>query len=237
MRKIINTLCAALLVASIAGITSAQSGTAPTNSNTAMTAIASQDTGEKRVPLAEQPVAPDVAGRAALAGRLRTATTALAGTMDAPIRDVRLVIENRSPNFYTYVSGWATFYDAEGVRCGEGLFKLDALAPNESAETDTPGLRLTCTPATWRIAAINLLTRTSDTAKPNELAPGGTSTQNATTTAAPASATITTNAPAAAVMPPLVININGKTLPLQLDNPLDIKVGKERMKIVVSAAP
>ena len=35
----------------------------------------------------------------------------------------------------------------------------------------------------------------------------------------------------------LEININGKTLPLQLGNPIDVVVGKERVLIVVQPAP
>ncbi len=211
----------------------AQGGATQTPSPAA-TVAPSQDAGERRVPLTEQAIALDTAGRAALAGRLRTGTNAtLNGSLDAPIRNVRLVVENRSLNFFTYVSGFATFYDAEGVRCGEGLFKLDALAANESAETDTPGLRLTCAPATWRIVATNLLTRTTDAAKPNDplLAPNATpaSTQTASTSS--------TIQPPPAAVPPLMIDINGKTLPVQLGNPLDIKIGNERLRIVVSAAP
>ncbi|MBC7909585.1 MAG: hypothetical protein H7Y30_03735, partial [Pyrinomonadaceae bacterium] len=128
--------------------------------------IYAQQTGEQRVPLQEQPVAVDAEGRTALAGRLRT--TDLKGALDSPVTNIRLVIENRSQFFYNYISGWATFYDGEGVRCGEGLFKLDALAVGEAAETDTPGLRLKCAPATWRIVATNLLTRAGDTAKPSQ---------------------------------------------------------------------
>ncbi len=201
----------------------AQGGAAQTPSPSATAIVApSPDAGAGRVPLTEQPIALDTAGRAVLAGRLRTATNAtLNGTLDAPIRNTRIVIENRSQIFFTYVSGFATFYDAEGVRCGEGLFKLDALAASESAETDTPGLRLTCAPAAWRIVATTLLTRTTDAAKPNDPLPGSTMQP----------------APAAAAVPPLVIDINGKTLPMQLGNPLDIKIGNERLKIVVSAAP
>ena len=30
---------------------------------------------------------------------------------------------------------------------------------NESAETDTPGIRITCAPSNWRIIATNLLPR------------------------------------------------------------------------------
>jgi len=213
----------------------AQGGATPTSSPAATAAVApSQDAGERRVPLTEQPIALDTAGRAALAGRLRTGTNAtLNGSIDAPIRNARLVVENRSQNFFTYVSGFATFYDAEGVRCGEGLFKLDALAANESAETDTPGLRLTCAPAAWRIVATTLLTRTGDVAKPND----PILTPNATPASAQTASANIMMQPTPAAVPPLMIDINGKTLPVQLGNPLDIKIGNERLRIVVSAAP
>jgi hypothetical protein len=112
---------------------------------------------EERVPLTQTTVAHDAKGVAALEATLRTTT--LNGAPDAPVTNVRIVIKNVSTSFYAYVSGVATFYDASGVRCGEGIFKLDALAQNESAETDMPGLRVTCAPATWRIVATNLLPR------------------------------------------------------------------------------
>jgi hypothetical protein len=187
--------------------------------------------GEPRVALTEATTAFDVAGRVALGGRLRT--TALAGTQDAPTRNVLLAIENRSQFFYNYVSGSATFYDAGGVRCGEGMWKVGTLAVGEVAEVDTPGLRLTCTPTTWRIIAINLLTRSTDVAKPDSAAP--TTTDNATP-ATPANAPAMNVSPASA-MPRLEININGRTLPLQIGNPLEIIVGNERVNIVVNSVP
>lgn len=238
MPKKITVTCATLMLILFfnSARVRAQNG-ATTRATPATTTVApSQDAGERRVPLTEQPIASDTVGRAALAGRLRASGTnaTLNGSIDAPIKNVRLVIENRSQNFFTYVSGFATFYDAEGVRCGEGLFKLDALAVNESAETDAPGLRLTCAPATWRIVATTLLTRTGDVAKPNDplLAPTTTPAS-----AQPASASVITTPPDASAVPPLMIDINGKKLPVQLGNPLDIKIGNERMRIVVSAAP
>ncbi len=174
-----------------------------------------QQGGEQRVGLQEQAIASDAEGRAALAGRLRT--TDLRGAVDSPVTNVRLVIENRSPFFYNYVSGWATFYDSDGVRCGEGLFKLDALAVGEAAETDTPGLRLRCAPATWRVVATNLLTRTSDTAKPSQPEPA-------------------VDSPGMAMsVPPLEISIDGETLPLQLGNPIEIGTSqKSSLRIVVN---
>ncbi|HEV3470725.1 MAG TPA: hypothetical protein VG148_15480 [Pyrinomonadaceae bacterium] len=186
---------------------------------------------EARVPMAQTAVALDVAGREALGGRLRSPQ--LSGTPDAPARNTRIVVENRTPLFYTYASGWATFYGEDGVRCGEGLWKLEALAPQEQVEVDTPGLRLTCQPATWRLVATTLLTRTGDVAKPPEGAPAPAETaaeDQAGETQAPA-------AGPTAALPPLEINVNGKTIPIQPGNPLEIVVGKERVRIVVQPAP
>lgn len=189
---------------------------------------------EKPVPLSEISVALDAKGVETLAGRLRT--TALTGAPDSPAQNARLLIENRSRFFYTYINGWATFYDAQGVRCGEGMFKIDALAAGESSETDTPGLHLKCTPASWRIAATTLLTRTTDTAKPNEPTPNETPAQpNGTNAPTPA-----LDKPAATntqTLPRLLINIDGEDHPIQLNNPIKIKVGQKQMTITLSAAP
>lgn len=174
---------------------------------------------ELRVALNAQPVAFDALGRPALAARL--VTTALQGTVDAPIKNARLVVENRGAFFYTYVSGWATFYDGNGVRCGEGLFKVDALANTEAVETDMPGARITCTPVSWRIVATNLLTRTSETAKSTD--------QTMTVKASDATGSMT--------VPPLVISIDGEDHPVQLNNPLIVKMGNRRRTISVRTAP
>ena len=184
---------------------------------------------ETRAALTEAATAYDVEGRVAVGARLNT--TRLAATPDAPVRNVSIVVQNRSAFFYNYASGWATFYDAQGVRCGEGLWKVEAFAPGESAEVDTPGLRLTCTPSTWRVVALNLLTRSTDIAKPGQPAPQPDAAAPPAGTAVPP--------PSTSAAPPqrLEININGKTLPLQLNNPLDIVVGQERLQIVVRPAP
>src|SRR5260370_6754639 len=129
----------------------------------AVVKVAAQAT-EQRTALTEAAVALDAKGAPAIEARLLT--TMLNGSQDSPVTNVRIVVKNTGANSFTYVSGWATFYDSAGVRCGEGLFKVDALAPNESAETDTPGLRLRCSPATWRVVATNLLKRSSDTFHP-----------------------------------------------------------------------
>src|ERR1043165_1658594 len=129
-------------------------------------AFAQQST-EQRSALTDAAVGFDVKGAPAIEGRLLTQV--LTGSDESPVTNVKIAVKNVTPVFYTYVSGWATFYDANATRCGEGLFKLDALAPQESAEVDSPGLRLRCAPTQWRIVATNLMTRAADMAKPTEL--------------------------------------------------------------------
>jgi hypothetical protein len=163
---------------------------------------------EKRVPLSEAAVAFDGTGAAALEASLRT--TGLNGSPDAPVTNVRLVVKNVSAIPYAFISGVATFYDTAGVRCGEGVFKADALTSNESFETDTPGLRIRCEPASWRIVATNLLPRIA----PNQLM-----------------------APLNRVNSNLVIEIDGESHPIQLDKPLVLTLGERRRTVVVRAAP
>jgi hypothetical protein len=165
------------------------------------------DMTEKRVPLAEPAVALDATGAAALEATLRT--TPLNGAPETPVTNVRLIVKNVSATSYAFVSGIVTFYDAAGVRCGEGMFKADALAVNESFETDTPGLRIRCEAASWRVIATNLLPRVP----PNPiLAPITRSTAN------------------------LVIVIDGESHPIQLDKPLVLTLGERRRTVVVREA-
>ena len=168
---------------------------------------------EQRPTLSELATAPDSQGVPAIEARLLTMM--LNGADDSPVTNVKLVVRNVSANFYTYVTGWATFYDSAGVRCGGGLFKIDALAVNESASTDTPGLRLRCSPATWRIVATNLLTRTADIAKPGESGPEAERT-------APAN---------------FIINIDGEEHPIQLNDPIVLQMGNRERRIVLRSAP
>jgi len=163
---------------------------------------------EKRVPLAEAAVALDASGAPALEASLRT--TALNGAPDTPVTNVRMVVRNRSTLAYAFVSGSVTFYDAAGVRCGEGVFKANALAVDESFETDSPGLRIRCEAATWRLVATNLLPR---------IAPN-------------APITVLTRAPQN-----LIISIDGETHPIQLDRPLTLTLGERRRTIVVRTGP
>lgn len=118
---------------------------------------AANSANERRVPLNEAAVAHDQDGVAALEGTLRI--TEINGTSESPVTNVRVVIRNTSGISYAFVSGVVTFYDSANVRCGEGIFKADALAADESFETDTPGVRIRCQVATWRIVATNLLPR------------------------------------------------------------------------------
>jgi hypothetical protein len=249
--KLTAAAFAALLVVANAAAARAQVGATGAGQQTAAT-TSDVRPSEAHVPLAQAAVAYDVAGNEALGGTLRT--QALAGTPDAPVRNTRLVVENRSRVFYNYAAGWATFYGADNVRCGEGLWKLEAFAPGEQVEVDTPGLRLTCTPSTWRLVATTLLTRTGDVAKPQEQTPPPPAETGAPQSGAPESAAGAATTPAstssganaaggasaptgAAAVPPLEINVNGKTIPIQLGNPLEIQVGKERVRIVVQTAP
>jgi hypothetical protein len=163
---------------------------------------------EKRVSLAEAAVALDASGAPALEASLRT--TALNGAPDTPVTNVRMVVRNRSTLAYAFVSGSVTFYDAAGVRCGEGVFKANALAVDESFETDSPGLRIRCEAATWRLVATNLLPR---------IAPN-------------APITVLTRAPQN-----LIISIDGETHPIQLDRPLTLTLGERRRTIVVRTGP
>src|SRR6266700_3796652 len=177
-------------------------------------ASAQQETAgaaEQRVPLTQAAIAHDAKGAAALEATLRT--TALNGAPDAPVTNIRIVIKNVSSSFLTYVSGLATFYDAGGVRCGEGLFKVDALAQNESAETDAPGLRVTCAPATWRIVATNLLPRAAEQTQLSPAPSTGSSSAN------------------------LIIEIDGEEHPIQLGKPMVLNVGEKQKTIIVRAAP
>jgi hypothetical protein len=174
-----------------------------------------QQPNEQRAALTDVAIALDAKSAPALEARLQTQV--LNGSDDSPVTNVKIAVKNVTANFYTYVSGWATFYDANGTRCGEGLFKLDALAPQESAEVDTPGLRLRCSPSTWRTVATNLMTRTVDAAKPAEAA--------------------LPPEPAAAPDRPapvnFIISIDGEEHPIQLNNPIVLQLANKNRKIIL----
>ena len=177
--------------------------------------IFAQQPNEERVALAGAATAMDAKSSPALEARLLTQV--LNGSDDSPVMNVKISIKNITPNFYTYVSGWATFYDANATRCGEGLFKLDALAPQNSAEVDTPALRLRFAPAQWRVVATNLMTRTVDIAKPGEVA---TPTQPEPVAERPAPVNF-------------IISIDGEEHPIQVNNPITLKLGNRNRKVVL----
>ena len=162
---------------------------------------------EKRAALTEPAVALDASGAPALEATLRT--TALNGAPDAPVTNIRMVVRNRSTMPYAFVSGSVSFYDAAGVRCGEGVFKADQLAVDESFETDSPGIRIRCEVTTWRLVATNLLPRTPPNASIGAL------------TRTPSN---------------FVISIDGETHPIQLDKPLVLTLGEKRRTIIVRTA-
>lgn len=166
---------------------------------------------ERRVALTETAVALDDSGASALEATLRT--TALNGAVDSPITNVRLVVKNSSNVPYAFVSGLVTFYDSAGVRCGEGLFKADALAVGEAFETDTPGIRIRCAPATWRIVANSLLSRVTPAAP----IPAGTTLVRSGLN--------------------LVISVDGEEHPIQLNKPMVLTLGDKQRTIVLREAP
>lgn len=166
---------------------------------------------ERRVALTDTAVALDGSGAPALEATLKT--TALNGAEDSPVTNTRLVVKNSSSVSYTLVSGLVTFYDGAGVRCGEGLFKADALAVGEAFETDTPGIRIRCAPSTWRIVANNLLPRVA----PNGPVSAGTTASRSGLN--------------------LVISVDGEEHPIQLDKPMVLTLGDRQRTIVLREAP
>jgi hypothetical protein len=166
---------------------------------------------ERRVPLSETAVALDSNGAPVLEATLKT--TALNGAEDSPVTNTRLVIKNTSSISYAFVSGLVTFYDGAGVRCGEGLFKADALAMAEAFETDNPGIRIRCSPATWRIVVNNLLPR---------VVPGGP---------------VSTSTSASRSALNLIISVDGEEHPIQLDKPMVLTLGDRQRTIVLREAP
>ena len=167
-------------------------------------------TRERAVPLTTPAIALDSNGVAALEATLKT--TSLHGADDSPVTNIRVIVRNASPIDLAFVSGLITFYDASGVRCGEGIFKADALAVGEAFETDTPGIRIRCSPATWRVVATNLLPRVPPTV----------------TTPALSSSRLNSN---------LTISVDGEEHPIQLDRPLVLQLGTVERTIVVRAKP
>lgn len=176
--------------------------------------VVAQEATEKRVALTETAVALDGAGAPALEATLKT--TALNGAEDSPVTNVSLVVRNASGVSFVYVSGLVTFYDGAGVRCGEGVFKADAVGAGEAFETDAPGIRIRCAPSTWRIVATNLIPRVPP------LAPAAGTTAGTTVSRASLH---------------LVISLDGEEHPIQLDKPMVVKLGDTPRTIVLREAP
>jgi hypothetical protein len=167
-----------------------------------------QENVERRVSLGENAVAFDGQGARALEATLRT--TALNGAEDSPVTNISLVVRNVSGTPYSFVTGLVTFYDGSGVRCGEGLFKAGALSADEAFETDTPGIRIRCSPATWRIVANNLLPRVAPLVVRERTV---SSRMN------------------------LIISLNGEEHPIQLDKPMKLKFGDAESTVILRQAP
>ena len=211
MRLKIMAACVALLASlGAAGVRAQETGTGAA-------------AGEQRVALEAEATALDAQGRTALVGQLLT--QALTGTPDAPVRNARFIIENRGAVFFAYVSGSVTFYDERGVRCGEGLFTLSALAQGERAETDAPGLRITCTPRTWRIVAKDLLPRSTERIS--------LPAQEETTAQPLMPASSSANTPAVL---PLEITVDDKVYNAPIGSTLEVSVRRRRVRITVRAA-
>jgi hypothetical protein len=166
---------------------------------------------ERRVALSERAVALDGSGAAVLEATLKT--TALNGSEDSPVTNISMVVRNSSGVPYIFVSGLVTFYDGAGVRCGEGVFKADALSTDEAFETDTPGIRIRCSPSTWRIVASNLIPKVAPLVLP---APSATTSRTGLN---------------------LVISVDGEEHPIQLQKPMVVKLGDAERTILLREAP
>lgn len=175
--------------------------------------VAAQESksSEKRVALTENAIALDTSGASALEATLKT--TVLNGSEDSPVTNIRMVVRNSSNVAYVYVSGLVTFYDGGGVRCGEGVFKADALSVDEAFETDAPGIRIRCAPSTWRIVANSLVPKVSGNAPASSISTSSRATFN------------------------LLISVDGEEHPIQLDKPMILKFGETQRTIVLREAP
>jgi hypothetical protein len=178
-------------------------------------ALAQANSSERHVPLTDTAVALDGSGASALEATLRT--TALNGSADSPVTNIRLVVKNSSTVPFGFISGLVTFYDNAGVRCGEGIFKADALAVGESFETDTPGIRIRCAPVAWRIVATNLVPRVAPVVTAISMASGSAVEKRAGLN--------------------LMISVDGEEHPIQLERPMVLTLGSAQRTIIVREAP
>lgn len=163
---------------------------------------------ETRVGLSDRAIALDATNAPALEATLLTKS--LNGAPDTPVTNIRMIVKNAGTVPYAFVSGIVTFYDPSGVRCGEGIFKADALAVNELFETDTPGIRIRCSASTWRLVATNLLPRVVPVAIP---------------------------VPTPETPSRLIISVDGESHPIQLDRPITLNLGDRPRTIVIRQSP
>lgn len=165
---------------------------------------------EKRVALTDTAVAFDANGASVLEGSLKT--TALNGAVDSPVTNIRVVIKNTSGVSYALVTGLVTFYDNAAVRCGEGIFKAGALAVDEAFEADAPGIRIRCSPASWRIVATNLVPRLVPSVSMPTAMADNSGRMN------------------------LLISVDGDEHPIQLERPMVLNLGNAQRTIIVRQA-
>lgn len=184
----------------------------------AFSMVAAAQTGSvpQGVALSQTAVAVNGSGVPSLEATLKTTT--LNGAADSPVTNIKMVVRNTSNVSYAYLTGLVTFYDGAGVRCGEGFFKADSVAEGEAFETDTPGIRIRCVPATWRIIATNLVPRLSPSGSPpaDETSPGAASNRSVMN---------------------LVISVDGEEHPIQLEKPMVITLAGSNRTILVRLAP
>ncbi len=88
---------------------------------------------------------------------------------------------------------------------------------DESFETDAPGIRIRCSPATWRIVANNLLPKVTNGFD-----------ANTSTATGPTAGRSNMN---------LIISVDGEEHPIQLDKPMVVKLGDADRTIVLRPAP
>ena len=165
---------------------------------------------EKRVGLGETAVAFDSSGAAALEASL--STQGLNGSAESPVTNVRMLVRNSSNIPLSFASGVVTFYDSNSVRCGESVFKTEALAVGEQFETDLPGIRIRCNATAWRVVATNLLPVFTPPAIPAAQTESRAQLR-------------------------LLISIDGEQHPIQLDKPIKLSLGDRERTIVVREQP
>jgi hypothetical protein len=83
---------------------------------------------------------------------------------------------------------------------------------DEAFETDTPGIRIRCTPSTWRIVATSLVPKIA----PLELSTPSTTLNRSRVN--------------------LIISVDGEEHPIQIDKPMVVKLGDVQRTIILREA-